>query len=363
MMRSDNPSTPDEHLQEMSPDEQINLAQTILRAEADALTNLSNSVDRTFVSAANAILETEGCVIVIGMGKAGLIGKKIVATLGSTGTPSHFVHPAEAVHGDLGRIQDSDTVLLLSFSGETEEITSLLPALSERGVMTIAITSSFNSTLAENSDLVVSIGNLREAGPLGLAPSTSTTAMLAIGDALALVVSKQKRFTSQDFAKNHPAGSLGRKLTKIVDVMRPLSHCRIANESNTVREVFVKASLPGRRTGAVMLVNDSGQLMGIFTDSDLARMLENNNESHFDSPVSDFMTVNPVTTSCTMMMTDAVEILSEKRISELPVVNENNQPVGMLDITDAVAWAPSQPTESGVDSQPNPEVIPLRKSG
>ena len=361
-MRNDNLPDSIAHLQQMSPTEQLELAQAVLRTEADALSQLALDLDRSFVQATDALLATLGSVIIIGMGKAGLIGQKIVATLGSTGTPSHFVHPAEAVHGDLGRIRESDLVLLLSFSGETEEITSLLPALHERTIKTIAITSSLDSTLSKQCDVVIPIGQLQEADPLGLAPSTSTTAMLAIGDALALVVSKQRHFTSHDFAKFHPAGSLGRKLTKVDDVMRPLSHCRIANDSKTVREVFVNASLPGRRTGAVMLVDNSGKLTGIFTDSDLARMLENNKESHFDGAVARFMTANPVTALTGSLMTDAVKLLSAKRISELPVCNELNEPVGMLDITDAVAWTPPESSVSNSESD-DPKVIPLRKSG
>jgi len=361
-MRNDNLPDSIAHLQQMSPTEQLELAQAVLRTEADALSQLALDLDHSFVQATDALLATLGSVIIIGMGKAGLIGQKIVATLGSTGTPSHFVHPAEAVHGDLGRIRESDLVLLLSFSGETEEITSLLPALHERAIKTIAITASLDSTLSKQCDVVIPIGQLKEADPLGLAPSTSTTAMLAIGDALALVVSKQRHFTSHDFAKFHPAGSLGRKLTKVDDVMRPLSHCRIANDSKTVREVFVNASLPGRRTGAVMLVDNSGKLTGIFTDSDLARMLENNKESHFDGAVAQFMTANPVTALTGSLMTDAVKLLSAKRISELPVCNELNEPVGMLDITDAVAWTPPESSVSDTESD-DPKVIPLRKSG
>lgn len=361
-MRNDNLPDSIAHLQQMSPTEQLELAKAVLRTEADALSQLALDLDHSFVKATDALLATLGSVIIIGMGKAGLIGQKIVATLGSTGTPSHFVHPAEAVHGDLGRIRESDLVLLLSFSGETEEITSLLPALHERTIKTIAITSSLDSTLSKQCDVVIPIGQLQEADPLGLAPSTSTTAMLAIGDALALVVSKQRHFTSHDFAKFHPAGSLGRKLTKVDDVMRPLSHCRIANDSKTVREVFVNASLPGRRTGAVMLVDTSGKLTGIFTDSDLARMLENNKESHFDGAVAQFMTANPVTAPTGSLMTDAVKLLSAKRISELPVCNELNEPVGMLDITDAVAWTPPESSVSDTESD-DPKVIPLRKSG
>jgi arabinose-5-phosphate isomerase len=280
-------------------------------------------------------------VIVSGMGKAGLVGQKIAATLASTGTRSHFLHPGEAIHGDLGRVHRDDVVLMLSFSGETEEVTRLLPSLS--AIPLVAITGRATSTLARHASVVLDLGPLREACTLGLAPSTSTTAMLAVGDALALVMSRMRRFGPYDFVRFHPGGSLGRKLTKVDEVMRSLDQCRVAGEVCTVREVFVQASRPGRRSGAVMLTDSQGCLTGLFTDSDLARLLENRKDFCIDGPVADVMTRGPRSVLAGTMMTDAIRILAERKISELPVVDPTGRPVGMIDITDVVAWLPEPP--------------------
>ena len=222
-----------------------------------------------FVQAVRLLYACEGSVLVTGMGKAGLIGKKIMATLGSTGTRAHFLHPAEAVHGDLGRIHENDAILILSQSGETEEVVRLLPALDRWRIPVVAMTARADSTLGKSATVTLALGTLREADALGLAPSTSTTVMLALGDALALVVSRLRDFRREDFAQFHPGGSLGRKLSRVDEVMRPLEECRVASDTLSVKEVLVVSSLPGRRTGAVMLVDESGRLSGIFTDSDL----------------------------------------------------------------------------------------------
>ncbi|MCH2597983.1 MAG: KpsF/GutQ family sugar-phosphate isomerase [Pirellulaceae bacterium] len=327
--------------QRIGPFEQLRLAREIISTEAAALEQLANHIPPGFVDAVEAIEHCQGNLIVIGMGKAGLIGQKLVATFASTGTPSHFLHPAEAVHGDLGRVQPNDVVMLLSYSGETEEITRLLSFLTKLQVTRIAITSNASSTLATQSEIVLSLGTLNEAGTLGLAPSTSTTAMLALGDAIALTVSRQRQFTSLDFARFHPAGSLGKKLALVADCMRPLQQCRVAHQDNSIREVFTQSQLPGRRTGAVMLVDDQQQLTGLFTDSDLARLLEQNKEQCFDTPISAFMTQSPICLHATQRLSEAVDILATKRISELPVINEQRQPVGMIDITDTVALLPA----------------------
>ena len=187
---------------------------------------------------------------------------------------------------------------------------------------------------------------MTEAGTLQLAPSTSTTVMLALGDALALVVSKLRCFTSLDFARFHPAGSLGRKLARVSECMRPLRQCRVAHQDRTIREVFIESQLPGRRTGAVMLIDDNQCLTGLFTDSDLARLLEQNKESCFDTAICLSMTSDPICVQSHQMLTDAVEILAQRRISELPVVNESHQPVGMIDITDTVALLPASESET-----------------
>lgn len=325
--------------------EQLREGRAILRLEGEALLGLSKKLDAEFCEAVDAILNCHGTVIVSGIGKAGIIGQKIVATLSSTGTPSHFLHPVEAVHGDLGCLHRDDVLLMLSNSGETEEICRLIPMLQNRISKLIAITAHDKSTLGREADLTLQLGRLREAGSNGLAPSTSTTAMLAIGDALALVIKKARGFTSQQFAEYHPGGSLGKQLSYVRDVMRDRSQLRIASETATVREVFVSLSQPGRRSGAVMLVDEAGRLKGIFTDSDLARLLEKREDSRFDRPICDVMTVNPLTTMSDALLLEVVDLLSEKKISELPVVDSGGKPVGMVDITDLIGLLPHDSTE------------------
>ncbi|HVJ66824.1 MAG TPA: KpsF/GutQ family sugar-phosphate isomerase [Caulifigura sp.] len=320
--------------------DQLREARDILRLEANALHDVSQRLDAGFCSAVDHILTCQGAVIVTGMGKAGLIGQKLVATFSSTGTRAHFLHPAEAVHGDLGCIHCDDVILALSNSGETEEITRILPFIAANKLPLIAITATEHSTLAQQASALITLGRLREAGPHGLAPSTTTTAMLAVGDALALVVSRLKGLTPQRFATLHPAGSLGRKLKCVVDTMRPADQIRIACSSATVREAFTSQSQPGRRSGALLLVDEDGRLDGIFTDSDLARLLEHRREDAFDQPIGDVMTRTPLTLSCNASLADVVDLLSVRKISELPIVDEEGRPVGMIDITDVISWMP-----------------------
>jgi len=351
------------HSASLTPFQQLHLAREIVRTESQALLSLSDRLGDEFCQAVDLLFHCPGSVIVIGMGKAGLIGQKIVATLASTGTRSHFVHPAEAIHGDLGRVYHDDVVLMLSFSGETEEVTRLLPSLRE--VPIVAMTGKPHSTMAQAARVTLDLGPVREAGTLGLAPSTSTTAMLAMGDALALVMSRMRSFGPQDFVRFHPGGSLGRKLAKVDDVMRPLDQCRIAPEDKTVREVFVDVSRPGRRTGAIMLIDEQGMLTGLFTDSDLARLLEDRRDPYIDGPVSAVMTRSPKSIQSGSMMTDAVEILVEKKISELPVVDANGRPAGLIDVTDVVGWLPAgaPSTESEESTAPEdlaePQTVPF----
>ncbi len=320
--------------------DQLREAREILRLEAGALEDVARRLDAGFCAAVEAILVCRGAVIVTGMGKAGLIGQKLVATLSSTGTRAHFLHPAEAVHGDLGCIHHDDVILALSNSGETEEITRILPFIASQKLPLIAITATEHSTLASQATALITLGRLREAGPHGLAPSTTTTAMLAVGDALALVVSRLKGLTPQRFATLHPAGSLGRKLKCVVDTMRPITQIRVASSSATVREAFTSQSLPGRRSGALILVDQEGRLDGIFTDSDLARLLERGHEEALNRPIADVMTRTPLTIPCTASLADVVDLLSVRKISELPVVDEDGRPVGLIDITDVIGWTP-----------------------
>src|SRR5688500_17156942 len=215
--------------------EQLRLAREVVRTEAHALTALADALGDEFCQAAELIHNCRGSVIVSGMGKAGLVGQKITATLASTGTRSHFLHPAEAIHGDLGRVHRDDVLLILSYSGETDEVTKILPSLKKLAAGLIAITGQPQSTLGRLADVTLDLGPLREACPLGLAPSASTTAMLALGDALALVLSRLRHFSAVDFAKLHPGGNLGRKLARVDEVMRQLGNCRMAEHTQPVR--------------------------------------------------------------------------------------------------------------------------------
>ncbi|QDU91551.1 Arabinose 5-phosphate isomerase KpsF [Pirellulimonas nuda] len=344
--------------QSLTPLEQLQAAREVIRVEAAALWAVSNRIGPSVGCAIELLLGAAGSVIVTGMGKAGLVGQKIAATLASTGARAHFVHPAEAFHGDLGRIHADDVVLILSQSGETEEVTRLLPSLAEIGAPTIALTASRASTLGRSATHVIELGKLDEACSLGLAPSTSTTAMLAVGDALALVLSKMRGFGAEDFARFHPGGSLGRKLSRVDDWMRPLDECRVAPESQTVRQVIVACRRPGRRTGAVMLVNAAGKLTGLFTDSDLARMFERRDESALDSPVSSVMAAAPTTVQQGARLGQAMSLLSTRKFSELPVVDAAGKPVGLLDVTDVLGVTGDEADVGAKNKAPSVRIFP-----
>jgi len=316
----------------------------ILRAEGEAILGSADALGDVFARAVRVIAGCTGSVVVTGIGKAGLVARKISATLASTGSPSHFLHPAEALHGDLGALRGDDVVLALSQSGESEEVTRLLPHVAARRIRIVALTGSAQSTLGRAADVVVPTGSVREACTLGLAPSTSTSLMLALGDAIALVTSRLRRFTREEFAARHPGGSLGRQLMRVEDVMRPLAACRTACAVDTVREVFVRP-LPTRRTGAVMIVDDGGRLAGIFTDSDLARLFERRNDTALDHPIGSVMTARPTTVPFGTRLSDALAILEARRLSELPVVDEAGRVAGLLDIVDLVGLVPPEMLE------------------
>jgi arabinose-5-phosphate isomerase len=260
-----------------------------------------------------------------------LVGKKISATLASTGTPSFDLHAGEALHGDLGRIRPGDVVIALSNSGRTREVVELVEALKRIRVSLIAITGARGSALAENSDCVLSIGDLDEACPLRLAPSTTTTAMLALGDALALTVQRARNFTPEDYAFFHPAGSLGRKLMKVAEIMRTGDDAPVISEQAEVRVAIVETSRS--RAGAISVVDESGRLVGIFTNGDLRR--------HFGQDLqlgarrmNEVMTRKPKTTSPERLVAEVHAVLKEHRIDELPVIDREGRPVGMVDIQD-----------------------------
>jgi arabinose-5-phosphate isomerase len=343
----------------LSPFEQLRLARQVVRMEGQTLLALADRLGEEFCHAVALIASAPGSVIVSGMGKAGLIGQKIAATLSSTGTRSHFLHPAEAIHGDLGRVHTDDVALVLSFSGHTEEIVRLLPALRHLRVPLVAITGKPTSPLAAAAAVSLDLGAIREACPLGLAPTASTTAMLALGDALALVLSRLKGFASEDFARNHPGGNLGRRLASVDDVMRPLDQCRIARASQTLRETLVQQSRPGRRTGALMISDETGRLVGIFTDSDLARLFEAKRDAAIDGPLAAVMTRNPATVPLGSPLVAACEILADRKISELPVVDAGGQPIGLIDITDVVGIEPDRESAPSPNNVGRAEVLKI----
>jgi arabinose-5-phosphate isomerase len=325
--------------------EQLREARDMLRHASKAVADLSRRLDTRFCTAVRLLEQCAGSVVVTGMGKAGLIGRKLSATFSSTGTRALFLHPAEAVHGDLGCVRPDDVILALSNSGETEEISRLLPLLGRLEVPIIAITARDASTLGRAAAVTLELGPLREAGQFGLAPTTSTTAMLALGDALALVVSRSRGFTRQDFGRFHPAGSLGRLLQTVAEAMRSGDQLRIASERNTIREIFVNIRKTGRRTGAVMLVDTDGRLSGLFTDSDLVRLLEERRENEIDLPIAGAMTANPKTIAPDAPLADAISLLSQHHISELPVIDADGRPVGLVDITDLIGLMPEERVE------------------
>ncbi len=324
----------------LSEAEVLRLGREVVRAEARALTALVKQLDGNFFRAVRMIYRLEGDLIITGMGKAGHIGQKLAATFASTGTRAHFLHPAEAIHGDLGRVRQGDVVLALSQSGETSEVLSLLASFRRVGVPLVAITGTKKSTLGQAADVVIELGQLDEACPLGLAPSTSTAVMLALGDALALVESRLKGFAAEDFAKFHPGGALGLKLSGVTDHMRSLNECRVARAEDTIRQVLVTSTKPGRRSGAIMLVDTVGRLTGLFTDSDLARLIEARNDGALDRPVIEVMIKSPTTVSVEAKMSEAVDLLADRKISELPVIDSTGKPVGMIDVTDVVSMLP-----------------------
>ena len=316
--------------------EHLHAARGVILHEAQALKELAESLDSSFCDAVELIRQSSGCVIVTGVGKAGLIGQKIVATLGSTGTRAWFLHPTEAVHGDLGCVHDEDVVLAISNSGRSDEILRLLPPLADRQIPVIAFTRDATNPLSRAATVTINIGRHEEAGELGLAPTTSTTAMLATGDALALTLSRAEGFTARDFAKFHPAGSLGHQLQSVREVMRTGSELRIANEAETIRSVLVDQQRPGRRSGAILLMAKNGTLSGIFTDSDLVRLFEQHRENQLDRPISEVMTGRPCTIVQSALLHQALELMSVRKVSELPVVDEWRHPVGLIDITDVL---------------------------
>lgn len=310
----------------------IKRAREVLRIEAKAISDLGKRLDSNFEKAVDLVVKCRGRVVVTGMGKGGIIGQKISSTLASLGSPSLWLHSAEAIHGDLGRITPLDVIIAISNSGETQEVKDLLPQIKKIGAKIIAITGNIKSTLAKYSDAVLDTAVKKEACSLGLAPTSSTTAMLAMGDALAVCVVEKKGFKKEDFAFLHPGGSLGKRLLLTVeDIMRKgRSNCVVSADTN-VKDTLL--SITSSRAGAAAVVDNKGKLLGIFTDGDLRRHLEVEPDLT-KKKVKEVMTKNPVTINKKKLAYEALQILREKRIDELPVIDDSGRPAGMLDVQD-----------------------------
>lgn len=308
------------------------LAKEVFQVEAEAIQQLIDRVSPEFEKAVKIILNCQGHVVVTGMGKSGAVGRKIAATLSSTGTPSLFLHPAEGVHGDLGAITPNDIVLALSYSGETEELLAILPAIKRLGVPLIVLTGNTNSTLAKAADVVLDVSVKREACPLNLAPTASAVAMLAMGDALALAAMKARKFTPEDFARLHPAGALGRRLLlRVKDLMRTGERLAVVHIGEPTKAAF--AAITKARAGACVVVDDEGKLCGIVTDGDLRRALLRD-VNLFHAPVTEVMTPKPKVIHPEALATEALRMMQTHQIDDLPVVDENGHPIGMLDVQD-----------------------------
>ena len=307
-------------------------------AEAKAIKSMVRIVDESFSAAAEIIFGASGCVIVTGVGKAGIIGEKISATLASTGTPSHFLHPVEALHGDLGRVQAKDVVLALSHSGESDEIVRLITLLKQQENRLIAITGNADSRLARHSEVVLCMGRLEEACPLGIAPSVSTTCMLALGDALAFTVMKARDFSAADYARYHPGGSLGAKLITVGQSMmfKAGEQLPVAAADDTIGMMLAKTENLKRR-GAVMIVDEHGRLAGIITDGDLRRGMARLKEGFLQQRAGEVMTPECKRVRPDTLAAEAMAVFHKYRIDELPVVDQEGRPVGLIDVQDIVA--------------------------
>lgn len=310
----------------------LDLARQVLTIEARAILDAAQRSDSAIIDAANLILSRQGNVIVTGIGKAGAVGRKVAGTLTSTGTPSFFFHPAEAVHGDLGMIASGDVIIALSNSGETDELTEVLPAIRRVGAKLVAMTGNAQSTLADSADVVLDVSCEKEACPLGLSPTTSTTLMLATGDALAVVLMDFHRFTAEEYAKLHPSGALGRRLLlQARDLMRTGDNLATVGIGTTLRDAMF--SISKAQAGAACVVSDSGKLVGIVTDGDVRRHLLGESGS-LDTRVEEMMIQTPKTIQPDRLAAEALKVMEEFKISEMPVLDSQGRPIGVLNLKD-----------------------------
>jgi len=310
----------------------IKRAREVLRIERDAVDRLIGRIDNEFKKVVELIYKTKGRVIVTGMGKPGFIAQKISATLSSLGTPSLYMHSAEALHGDLGRVTRDDIIIALSNSGETEEVVKLLPVIKRIGAKLVSIVGNTRSTLSKNSDFVLDASVKKEACPMGLAPTASTTAMLAMGDALAVALLDRRGFKEKDFALFHPGGSLGKRLLlKVEDIMRTGDANPLVREGALVKDVLL--AITKARAGSACVIGKNRKLAGIFTDGDLRRHLREDPDIS-TKKVKEVMTKNPTVIRKSRLAVEALSILRLKKIDEIPVIDSKNRPIGLVDVQD-----------------------------
>jgi arabinose-5-phosphate isomerase len=305
---------------------------SVIRIESDAVNALKERIDAQFAKACEILLDTPERIIVMGMGKSSYIGGKIAATLASTGTPAFFVHPGEASHGDLGMITSKDAVIAISNSGETPEILTILPLMKHLKVPLITLTGNLNSTLADAADVTLDVSVKEEACPLGLAPTSSTTVALVMGDALAVALLKAKGFTAVDFARSHPGGRLGKRLLlQVADLMRTGKDIPKVRETVTVAEALIEISQ--KTLGMTTVIDQDSKLLGIFTDGDLRRTLNKNLDIRV-TKISDVMTIKPRVIKSKLLAVEALQIMEDHKISILIIADDQHEPIGVLQMYD-----------------------------
>ena len=313
-------------------DELLALAREVLDIEARAVETLKTRLDDNFIAACNLCMQTSGRIVVTGMGKSGHVSNKIAATLASTGTPAFFMHPAEASHGDLGMITNQDLLIAISYSGETAEVVTILPVVKRMGAKLLSITGNPNSTMAQAADAHLDISVAEEACPLNLAPTASTTATLAMGDALAVALLKMRGFTAEDFARSHPSGSLGKRLLlRVSDVMHTGDRVPAVKADVTLRDALLEMTDKG--LGMTAIVDEDRRILGIYTDGDLRRTLDTGADIR-ETRIRDVMHPNCKTTTDDLLAAEALHLLEENKITGLLVVDDDNRLIGALNIHD-----------------------------
>lgn len=326
----------------MHPD--VGFGQEIIRQQIEALSRVAESLDPRFARAVEILLalDTNARIVVSGMGKAGYVGMKLSSTLASIGFPSFFLHPADAIHGDLGRLQRNDVVLILSHSGETDEVVRLLPRIKRFGATIISITSSSTSSLGRHSDVVVETGKIPEAGPLGLAPTTSTTVMLALGDALAMTLLERKGISREEYAAFHPGGDLGRSLMLVAEIMRTGTSVCIVTEDTVNAKALHNITATEGRPGCAAVVDRTGAIIGVFTDGDLRRCLEQKPD-FLKMTIGSVCSRSPITIRMDQLAQEACRIIQERKVNQLFVVDKAQKPVGLVHIQDLLAHGMIRP--------------------